>query len=294
MRFRISFLLALSCHAQAQIPVDRLLDAVAASADLFHRQARNLVSRETLVQRCYRIPEHGHLAIGKGAEALRAQMVVTEVVSEYALSSLKNDRSGNLLEVREVLQKNDVALQTPAAARQALSGDISAGEEHIRKKLLAGFSQLGLLDVATDYGSILLAFTRSALPLLQLQPQGHRMFGAEDAFVFTWRQSEGGLLEFRGHKTARRPMHGELWVRLSDGSPARITAAVEHPEKDHILSDEASIDFAPSRAGCVTPVSVVHRHYVDRELLTENLYTYAPFERFSAETTIRFETAAPK
>jgi len=291
---RISLLVALSCHAQAQIPVDRLLDAVSDHADVFHRQARDLVSRETLVQRCYRIPEHGHFAVGKAAEPLPAQVVVTEVVSEYTLSSLKNDRSGSLLEVREVLQKNDVALQTPAAARKALSADSSAGEDRIRKKLLTAFSQLGLLDVATDYGSILLAFTHAALPQLNITPLGRRMFGAEDAFVFTWTQSEGGLLEFRGHKTARRPMHGELWARLSDGSPERITAVVEHPEKDHVLSDEASIDFAPSRAGCVTPVSVVHRHYVDGKLLTENLYAYAPFERFGADTTIRYGTAPAK
>jgi hypothetical protein len=270
------------------LPADRLLDAVATSAELFRQQARALVSEETLVQRCYRIPEHPHLAIGKAAEPLRARVVATELVSQYTLGSLKNDRSGNLLEIREIVEKNGAPVQTPAAARKALSADISLGEEKIRKKMLAGFTDLGLLDVATDYGPILLAFTRAGQRELKIEPVGPRLFGTDDAFVFHWTQSAGGLLDIRGRKTSRLAMQGELWVRPADGAPLRVTASVEHNDGARVLREDATIEFVLSHDGCPTPITVAHRHYVDAALLTENLYTYAPFRRFGVDTTIRY------
>ena len=283
----------LSSPAAAQLQPDRLLDAVATKAELFQRQARDLISEETLTQRCYRIPEHPHLAIGKAAEPIRARVVLTALVSAYALGSLKNDRSAELLEIREILEKNGAPVQTPAVARKALSADISLGEQKIRKKMLAGFTDLGLLDVATDYGPILLAFTHAAQRQLTIEPAGPRLFGTEDAFVFRWTQSGSGLLDLRGRKTSRLAMHGELWVRLADGTPLRVTASVEHNDGPRLLREDATIEFALTPDGCPTPLTVAHRHYIDAALLTENLYTYAPFRRFGADTTIRYggETA---
>jgi hypothetical protein len=38
----------------------------------------------------------------------------------------------------------------------------------------------------------------------------------------------------------------------------------------------------------LAPASVVHRHFTDGQLLTENRYTYSPFKVFSADTEIKF------
>jgi hypothetical protein len=38
----------------------------------------------------------------------------------------------------------------------------------------------------------------------------------------------------------------------------------------------------------LTPVSVVHRHRVDDQLVTENLYRYEPFKLFAADAEIKF------
>jgi hypothetical protein len=48
------------------------------------------------------------------------------------------------------------------------------------------------------------------------------------------------------------------------------------------------VDYAQSPHGFLTPVSVVHRHLVDGQLLTENLYRYEPFKLFTADTEIKF------
>jgi hypothetical protein len=211
-----------------------------------------------------------------------------EVVSQYTVRSLRGDAAGGLLEMREVVAMDGKRVQTPEAARKALELNISTGEDRIRKKLMTTFTGFGLVDVAMDYGIMLLAFTKSGSAGMVFKPAGTSWIGTEEAIAFDWIQSSGGVLEFRGGKTTRLPLHGRIWLREKDGMPLRISAMSEHQEPKHLLRDEAAIDYVPSSFGCVTPASVVHRHYIDKELVTENLYTYAPFRRFTTDTTIRY------
>jgi hypothetical protein len=127
-----------------------------------------------------------------------------------------------------------------------------------------------------------------------LTPGGSSWIGTDEAIAYEWRQTSGGVLEFRGRTVNRRAMHGSIWVRKSDGLPLRISASVEHAEPQHRLRDDATIDYVLSSFGCVTPASVAHRHYVDDRILTENLYTYAPFRLFTAETNIQYGDPEPK
>ena len=46
------------------------------------------------------------------------------------------------------------------------------------------------------------------------------------------------------------------------------------------------MDYIASAHGFLTPASVVHRHIVDGQVITENLYRYEPFKMFSADTEI--------
>jgi len=71
-----------------------------------------------------------------------------------------------------------------------------------------------------------------------------------------------------------------------------ITASMEHDESQHHLRDDASVDYVVSSFGCVTPATVVHRHFVDDVVLTENLYIYDPFRLFTTDTDIRYITPA--
>ena len=257
-------------------------------ADAFLQRGINLTTQETLVQRTYRIPVHARFAIGEAATPLTARFVTHEVVSQYGIGPLRGDSTGKLLEMRELLSMDGAAIQTPEKARRALAGDIGAGETQIRKKMLETFTRLGLLDVATDYGLILLAFTTRGQNSIEFEEAGEEWVGTDEADVLHWRQTFGGALEFRGRKTERRALHGALWIRKSDGLPLRISASFEHDEAKHSLRDDASVDFVLGRIGCVTPVSVVHRHLIDGVVLTENLYTYQPFRLFTTDTTIRY------
>jgi hypothetical protein len=271
---------------RAAAPPAELTSRVAAQAELFAAKALGTVTEESLLQRSFNAPEHAHFAIGAAAVPLPPQYLVHEVVSAYSIGSLKGDESGNLVEFREFVSMNGNTVQTPEAAHKAMALDIAAGEDRIRKKMLAEFTKLGLVDVATDYGLILLAFTGRGQGNLELRESGSEWVGVDDTIVWSWRQLSGGALEFRGRKTTRRPMHGSIWIRKSDAMPLRISASMEHDEPKHHLRDDASIDYVLSSFGCVTPATVVHRHFVDGVPLTENLYTYAPFHLFTTDTKI--------
>jgi hypothetical protein len=77
-------------------------------------------------------------------------------------------------------------------------------------------------------------------------------------------------------------------MRKSDGLPLRVEAWAELQDGSHSVRDQASVEYAMSSHGFLTPASVLHRHSVDGQLMTENLYRYAPFKMFTAEAEIKF------
>ena len=287
---RLAAAILLLAHAAPAAPPDPLLARTARAADEFQRNAARLVSTELLHQTSFARPPHGFLSIGAAALDVQPRFFRHDIVSEYTIGHLKGGGQTSMLEFRELVSMDRNSIRTPAAARRALSEDVKTGEEQIRKRILAEFTKLGLVDVATDYGTILLAFTTAAQADLTLTHAGDAFVGAEDAYRIDWVQNTGGALEFRGKRINRRPLHGSLWIRKSDGLPLRISASFEHEEPQHTLRDDATIDYAVSALDFPTPLTVTHRHFVDGQALTENLYRYEPFHLFTTDTTIHYET----
>jgi hypothetical protein len=156
--------------------------------------------------------------------------------------------------------------------------------------MLENFARYGLVDIATDYGLILLEFTKRGMANLEIGSGGRANIAADVALSFQWKQKTdaGGQLEFAGKKAVRQPLEGILWVRESDGLPLRVEAWAQYKDNEHVIADRATVDYAPSSHGFLTPVSVVHRHLIDGKLLTENLYRYQPFKMFSSSADIKF------
>jgi hypothetical protein len=285
--FNFAFATTLAAQPVPPSVLSRTMEA----AQAFRDKAPAAISRETLHQRSFAIPPHAHIAIGAAAaDPLRPRFFLHEVVSEYSIATLKGTSPTQLLEFRELVEKDGAPVNTPEKARRALQQDVRTGEERLRKHILEELTALGLADVATDYGLILLAFTREGLTGLEVVSGGEGFVGAEEAVAFDFRQISGGALEFRGKKVARLPMQGTLWVRRSDGVPLRISCWTEHPDGKHILRDQAMIDYGPTALGFVAPATVVHRHFVDGQALTENLYSYEPFHLFTTDTRIEYST----
>jgi hypothetical protein len=280
-----------SAPAQTQ-PAPSLLERVSEEASIFQQNMPKALTQETLEQRSLMPPSRFHPRIGKAAtEPQKPRLRVREIVSEYSVGALKDSASTDLVEFRQVVSVDGHPVQSQETARRALSLGMQSADDRIRKRMLEEFAKYGLVDIATDYGLILLAFTPRGLDNMTLQPAGEAQVGAETALVFAWKQNStaGGELEFHGRQSAHRALQGTLWIRKNDGLPLRIRAWAEHPDPArHQIRDEATVDYVQSPHGFLTPVSVVHRHLVDGQLVTENLYRYDPFKLFSSDAEIKF------
>jgi hypothetical protein len=223
----------------------------------------------------------------------KPRLVTHEVVSEYSVGPLKNSDSHNLFEFRQVVSVDGKAVRTLESARRELTIGLRSQDDAVRKRMLQDYARHGLVDVATDYGLILLAFTKRGMQDLEIKPAGTDRIGADTMLLFDWKQSnsDAGELEFRGRQAARRALHGRLWVRAADGLPLRVQAWAEYDQAKHHIRDEASIDYLESAHGFLMPASVLHHHLVDRQLMTENLYRYEPFKLFSADSELKFTDA---
>jgi hypothetical protein len=277
--------------ASAQTPSAQLLSRVAEEAALFQENLPKSLTQETLSQKAWMPPSRFRPSIGASAVSVpKPRMVAHEVISEYSVGPLKNSDSHNLVEFRQVISVDGKAVRTAESARRELTVGIRSQDDAVRKRMLQDYAKYGLVDVATDYGLILLAFTKRGMEGMKIEPAGQSQIGADPALLFTWKQADddAGELEFRGRQATRRALQGRLWVRASDGLPMRIEAWAESEQSKHSVRDEASVDYVASAHAYLTPASVVHRHIVDKQLMTENLYHYATFKLFAADSEIKF------
>ncbi len=278
--------------ALAQSSPHRIPPRVAEEAEILERNAAKVLTQETLEQRSLMPPSRFRPRIGSAIEqATGPRLRVREVVSEFSFGALPGPEAHDLVEFRQVLSVDGRPLQTADTALRALSQGILSGDERARKRMLEEFARTGLVDIATDYALILLTFTSRGQSQIRIAPLGEAYVGADAALAFSWKQNsaEGGALEFHGRESVRRALQGILWVRASDGLPLRVSAWMEYTDlAKHAIRDDATVDYTMSQHGFLTPASVVHRHLVNGEVITENLYRYEPFKLFSTNSSIQF------
>jgi hypothetical protein len=268
-----------------------LLSRVAEEAEILQQNSPKALSQETLEQRALMPATRFRPRFGKAAAATPPpRLVIRQIVSEYSVGRLKDSDSGNLTEFRQVVSIDGKKVQSAASARHALSLGITSPDDRVRKRMLEDFAHHGLVDIATDYGIFLLAFSKRGLQNMKLALAGEEQVGTDPVWAIAWQQtsSEGGMLEFLGNEASHRALQGRLLVRQSDGLPLRVQSWSEHPQEGHMIRDEGTVDYRQSPHGFLTPASVIHRHLVDGKVITENLYRYEPFKLFSADAEIKF------
>jgi len=289
--WRMLLLVALFIAAQDPPPLADVLSRVAEEAEILQQNAPKAVSTETLQQRTLLPASRFRPRVGKAAlEPAKPRQQVREIVSEYSVGTLKESASRNLCEFRQVISIDGRKVQSAESARHALSLGLKSADDRARKRMLEDFARNGLVDIATDYGLILLAFSKRGQQEMRFVPAGEEQVGADTVLALNWEQTSdaAGVLEFHGNQSARRAMRGRLLVRKSDGLPMRVQAWTEHAQNGHVIRDDATVDYVLSSHGFLTPVSVLHRHVVDAQVITENLYRYDPFKTFGADTEIKF------
>jgi hypothetical protein len=276
--------------AFAHPALSKILARVSEEAEVLQQNAPRILTQETLEQRALMPPSRFRPRNESAAAGADSRLRIREIVSEYSFGALSG-AAPNLLEFRQVISVDGRAVQTPESARRALSAAIQSADDRARKRMLEEFAKNGLVDIATDYGLILLMFGSRAINNIKITPLGTAWVGTEEALALAWQQtsSSGGALEFHGRESVRRALRGTLWVRASDGLPLRVNAWIEYTDPaKHLIRDDANVEYILSTHGFLTPASVVHRHLVDGRLMTENLYRYEPFKLFTASSDIKF------
>jgi len=290
MLLLVAMLVAVSPAAAADFTLDQILSRVAEEAVMLQENITNTISQETFEQRAVMPPSRFRPRAGTAAQNEKTRLQTRQIVSEYSVGTFQQSASRDLHEFRQVVSVDGRPVQSAEDARHALSLGVRSEDDRIRKRMLENFARYGLVDIATDYGLILLEFTKRGLTNLTISVGATANIGADTALALPWRQKTdaGGQLEFAGRRTVRQPLQGVLWVRASDGLPLRVEAWAAYPDNQHIVSDRATVDYVQSAHGFLTPVSVVHRHLIDGHLITENLYRYQPFKKFSSDAEIKF------
>src|SRR5579862_7284955 len=226
---------AISLTAQDTLTT-QALPQVARQASKFWQAASGYYCRETLHQKALIMPKR-KLRIGrKATETVKPEFKDREIVSYYALGSFRTTPEA-LHEFRQVIQVDGKPVLPEAKALQKFQAILDSKDDRARTELQEDFDQANLAVAATDFGQLILLFTKANLGKYIFERDSSALIGAEQANVIKFHQN-AGQESFRigeSGKQVKQPLSGKLWVRESDNQPLRITlTASRQLEADEI------------------------------------------------------------
>jgi hypothetical protein len=264
----------------AQPDLDGILRRVADAAARFPTDSVHYCAKETLQQKAAAPAKEKH-GIRIGGKADRQQpprLDQREIVSWYAFSAPRGAPQA-LTEYRRVLSVDGKS--AAASGADEFQRELLVAGEREKEKLRQDFEKQGLHGTATDFGQLLLLFTRTKQSEYAFSLGSSEHIGADSAQVIRFEQRTGdaALKIAEGRKRIKEPLTGELWVRESDGAPLRITLTALRRQGDHEVRDEARVDYLSLASGALLPAAVVHRRFVNDELAGEDVYRYADWRQ---------------
>jgi hypothetical protein len=282
----VAFAVALHADERAQ----KLMDRLASEAEAFQKIAPEMVGRETLHQGALTAPPRFKIRVGDATKQRAAAVwKEREMVSEYGFALLGGRE---IHELRQVTLIDGKPVAGESKAQEALAKLVTGSDDQRKRLALQQYEKFGLRGGATDFGQILLLFSRGRLERYEFTAAGPRLLGTVPAQVFHYQQLDGpqALTVFRGNSGGgsettpqRLSVQGEIWVRESDGLPLRITMAATDNNADEPLREEATVDYAMSEFGTLLPVETMQRELRGDQQLAENHFTYAGFHRLRAQ-----------
>ncbi|HLJ18240.1 MAG TPA: hypothetical protein VKV15_27360 [Bryobacteraceae bacterium] len=275
--------------------VQHMMERISEEASVFAQQAPNVIGQETLQQRALKPSRRFHPRIGEAAlEQPKPEWQTREIISEYGFSAFSS-KPGVLHEFRRVTAVDGRKVEQKDKALDALAKSITSNSDNQKRRALKDFEKYGLLGAASDFGQLILMFSRSNLDKYEFNVEGPRLLGAERALVFSYKQMDGaqGLTIFADGKALHERLEGEIWVRASDYLPLRITIVSVRGEGQKGVREQAQVDYVMTQYGFELPISVVHSEYRARGPVAENRFQYSNFKRFGADAQIDF-TAVPE
>jgi hypothetical protein len=279
-------LLAVSAGLAAGADLDRSLLRLAEEAEVFQRMAVKVIGQETLEQIAMQpLPRFR----ARGAR-IDPQYKTRRIVSEYTFTHFKDDPEA-LHELRQVLQIDARPVKKPGALRETLSMNLKGDSDRLKKKLLKEWEAYGLREAATDFGQLVLLFTKRQQAGYDFSFVRNGQLGADKVTIVRYEQKESGpaaMTVFEGKMVVRHKLRGEVWLREPDGLPLRITLEASRADEKAELQHKAVVDYMPSAYGLVLPVSVTYAEKVSGLLLVENRFRYSDYKMFGSTTELKF------
>jgi hypothetical protein len=292
---RCVFSLILVANAWAQqSEIPKMTGRIAEEAEVFAHSARAVLSEETLEQRTRKPVSRFHpRAVDPATRAYKQEFMTREIVSEYGYSSFQ-DSPAALHEFRTVISVDGKKVLAVEKARRSLTLGVTSTDDGSKKQMLRDFEKHGLIGAATDFGQLILLFTKRRLADYQFAVIGQDRIGADTATVLSFKQKSGqeSLTIFAGNAALRSQLQGAIWVRNPDYLPLRVKLLSSRKDGPYVINTEGTVDYAMSAHGCILPASVVHRDTIAGKLITENIFQYAPFRKFGAESELKFDVPA--
>lgn len=279
----IVVLTALANAADTGEQVRNIVNRISEEAEVFSGISRGVLAEETLQQTTLK-PKPRFRPRAAPDEFLRR-----EIVSEYGYSSFQ-DSPGALHEFRQVVSVDGRHVLASEKARRSLTLGVTSTDDQVKKRILKDFEKYGLAGAVTDFGQVILLFGKRRVSNYEFELLGEGRLGADTALVLSYKQTGGpeALTIFEGRSAIREKMKGQVWVRKSDYLPLRVTLTAARAEHGVTVTTLATVDYAMTAHGAIMPASVLHRETAAGHLLTENIFRYGPFRKFSADTEIKF------
>lgn len=295
MRAPVLLLVCLIPGLRADDATQKMTARVSEEAEAFLRIAPEVLGTEKLHQRAQKPPSRFHPRVGAAAVSAppAPQWKEHDIVSEYGFASFSGE-SGAIHELREVISVDGKKVSDTKKAQDALAKAITATDDARKKEVLKEFEKYGLTGAVTDFGQLLLLFTRRQVERYEFVAQGARMIGPDRALVFAYKQIDGPEAltlfdEKHNDQVHHLKVEGEIRVRATDFVPLQITIAAHEGDAPNSIREEAAVSYAMSPYGALLPTSTEHRELRAGKIVAENQFVYVDFHKFGASSDVKFE-----
>src|SRR5262245_39366973 len=160
---------------------------VSEEAEAFQKLAPQVLGQEKLYQRAQKPPHRFRPRIGDAAKGPPpAEWNERHLVSEYGFASLGPGGSEGVHELRQVVSVDGKEVKNTKKAQEELARVITANDDARKKETLKQFEKYGLVGAVTDFGQVLLLFTRREMERYEFTPKGTMMIGYDRALIFNY------------------------------------------------------------------------------------------------------------
>jgi hypothetical protein len=281
-------LLLLACSLRADDLTNKMTARLSEEAAAFLKIAPELLGTETLQQRSLKPPSRFHPRTGAAVQtAAEDQWSERAVVSEYGFAIFSDSA---IHELRQVVSVDGKKVGESKKAQESLAKAITATDDAQKRAMLKDFEKQGLAGAVTDFGQLLLLFSRRDLERYEFTQRPAVMMGYDRALVWTYKQLDGpeSLTLFEQSKARHLRVGGEVRVRSTDFLPLQITLITQEGDAPKSVREEAAVTYELSKFGALLPKSTEHRELRNGKLVMENRFTYTGFHKFGASSDVTF------